>query len=364
MTEHELRHATRATREAARAFAASSKANQQRQQEEDYRQQHHQREQQVEQVLYEEEEESDELDEEPPMEVDETVESAFSTSTSEIDLLNSPYLSPWTSQGKPSLVLLPFPESKLTPLHSHVQVPSKRLPLVNNNKQRPLLLLPLNPFAKPLSLLPRHREDPLVTLRPRRKLPSPFPLTLPLRRSLLHRTNPTRPRTTANRSSLRLRKNSLVTNKRSLLLLLPSLPELVVVVLRSSLLLVLTVASLPPILLHPRRATLRLNLLPRLDLSRSLKHKLPRLLHLSVSTWATRFESPVRTNTESSLLTSTTTRSRSTTTPHLLDTPLPLLNHRTVRKPLTRLITPFSPTGPTPLRLNKQVTMSFPFLLQ
>ncbi|GAA5994222.1 hypothetical protein JCM5350_007308 [Sporobolomyces pararoseus] len=97
MTEHELRHATRATREAARAFAASSKINQQRQQEEDYRE--HQQQQHVEQVLYEEEEESDELEEEPPMEVDETVESAFSTSTSEIDLLNSPYLSPWTSQG-------------------------------------------------------------------------------------------------------------------------------------------------------------------------------------------------------------------------------------------------------------------------
>ncbi|GAA6019482.1 hypothetical protein JCM11491_000972 [Sporobolomyces phaffii] len=97
MTEHELRHATRATREAARAFAASSKANQQRQQQEDYHQQ--QQEQHVEQVLYEEEDESDELDEEPPMEVDDTVESVFSTSTSEIDLLNSPYLSPWTSQG-------------------------------------------------------------------------------------------------------------------------------------------------------------------------------------------------------------------------------------------------------------------------
>jgi len=94
MTENELRHATRATREAARAFAASSKANQQQQQEEDYYQQ-----QQAEQVLYEEEEESDELDEEPPMEVDDAVESVFSTSTSEIDLLNSPYLSPWTSQG-------------------------------------------------------------------------------------------------------------------------------------------------------------------------------------------------------------------------------------------------------------------------
>lgn len=96
MTENELRHATRATREAARAFAASSKANQQRQEQEDCRQQ---QEQHIEQVLYEEEEESDELDEEPPMEVDETVESVFSTSTSEIDLLNSPYLSPWTSQG-------------------------------------------------------------------------------------------------------------------------------------------------------------------------------------------------------------------------------------------------------------------------
>lgn len=95
MTENELRHATRATREAARAFAASSKANQQQQEEED---QYYQQ-QQAEQVLYEEEEESDELDEEPPMEVDDAVESVFSTSTSEIDLLNSPYLSPWTSQG-------------------------------------------------------------------------------------------------------------------------------------------------------------------------------------------------------------------------------------------------------------------------
>lgn len=120
MTENELRHATRATREAARAFAASSKANQQQQQEEDYYQQ-----QQAEQVLYEEEEESDELDEEPPMEVDDAVESVFSTSTSEIDLLNSPYLSPWTSQG-------PFeatPTRQEAPNPATPAQPTRRTPL-------------------------------------------------------------------------------------------------------------------------------------------------------------------------------------------------------------------------------------------
>ncbi|GAA5889215.1 hypothetical protein JCM16303_004352 [Sporobolomyces ruberrimus] len=120
MTENELRHATRATREAARAFAASSKANQQRQEQEDCRQQ---QEQHIEQVLYEEEEESDELDEEPPMEVDETVESVFSTSTSEIDLLNSPYLSPWTSQG-PFETTPSRHEQVSTPAH-----PSRKTPL-------------------------------------------------------------------------------------------------------------------------------------------------------------------------------------------------------------------------------------------
>ncbi|GAA6062187.1 hypothetical protein JCM10212_001351 [Sporobolomyces blumeae] len=106
MTEEELRHATRATREAARAFANSSKANQQKRQQEEFRRQQQQQQRQEEEqrrqqeeVLYEEETESDELDEEPPMEVD-RVESVFSSDTSEIDLLNSPYLSPWAPQGQ------------------------------------------------------------------------------------------------------------------------------------------------------------------------------------------------------------------------------------------------------------------------
>ncbi|GAA5974103.1 hypothetical protein JCM21900_002959, partial [Sporobolomyces salmonicolor] len=80
MTEEELRHATRATREAARAFANSGKAAQQRRQQEE--------------VLYDEEE-----SEEPMMDVEETVlESEPSSFTSEVDLLHSPPLSPWASQ--------------------------------------------------------------------------------------------------------------------------------------------------------------------------------------------------------------------------------------------------------------------------
>ncbi|CEQ42767.1 SPOSA6832_04618, partial [Sporobolomyces salmonicolor] len=104
MSEEELRHATRATREAARAFANSGKAAQQRRQQEE--------------VLYDDEEES----EEPMMDVEETVlESEPSSFTSEVDLLHSPPLSPWASQTPIPVRQTPAPA---TPPH-----PPRKAPL-------------------------------------------------------------------------------------------------------------------------------------------------------------------------------------------------------------------------------------------
>ncbi|GAA6011593.1 hypothetical protein JCM10207_002672 [Rhodosporidiobolus poonsookiae] len=91
MTEDELRHATRATREAARAFAQSGKA-------------HRAQEQQPEEVVYEE------YDDEEPMR--DVVES-------EDEVLSSPPTSPWTPEryvhGSPSTPTQPPRKAPLTP---------------------------------------------------------------------------------------------------------------------------------------------------------------------------------------------------------------------------------------------------------
>ncbi|BGP19978.1 hypothetical protein JCM10213_006755 [Rhodosporidiobolus nylandii] len=93
MTEDELRHATRATREAARAFANSGKKGRK------------------EAVVYEEP-----VEEEPMQEVMESDPSSF---TSEDDL-NSPPLSPWASEApvhapSPATPTQPPPKAPLTP---------------------------------------------------------------------------------------------------------------------------------------------------------------------------------------------------------------------------------------------------------
>ncbi|GAA5874347.1 hypothetical protein JCM1840_001355 [Sporobolomyces johnsonii] len=123
MTEEELRHATRATREAARAFASSGKAAQQRRPEEE--------------VLYEEE--GEEFDEEPMMDVDEAVlESEPSSFASEVDLLHSPPLSPWASQTPVNVRQTPAPATPTQPPRKTPLTP----PATPRRNVRPLPIQP------------------------------------------------------------------------------------------------------------------------------------------------------------------------------------------------------------------------------
>lgn len=176
-------------------------------------------------------------------------------------------------------------------------------------KRLPILRLPLNLREEHLSLLPLHRDDLLDLLRFRTPLRT---LTLPPRLLRLRPTIPTRPRTIdtlplrnkQSRSSLHHRKSSLLILQSSLLLLLSHL-AVADVVLLSTLLLDLTVASLLPILPLPHPETRLRNLPRRLETSRSLKLKLldswSTLLPLlpSASASATLYESLEPTSTNS-----------------------------------------------------------------
>ncbi|GAA5973537.1 hypothetical protein JCM11641_007105 [Rhodosporidiobolus odoratus] len=103
MTEDELRTATRATREAARAFAQSGKA---------YRQQDQAG--QPAEVVYEDDLEEEDEEESMP----DVFESELSSLTSDDDTLSSPPLSPWTSevpQSSPATPTQPPRKAPLTP---------------------------------------------------------------------------------------------------------------------------------------------------------------------------------------------------------------------------------------------------------